>query len=245
MNPISSTGPAFTVETVKQYLKLHGVTAKSGAKLHSYSKTLALTYGSIAAALLLKHLAFCVRKSRPGADGVQRTIRSSAEISAHYCYLTVSTIAATLGRLPVTVLRRKRTKNRKTGALSTAYSFVDVGAMTAADSDLVYFDPTDAEKYGLHEAILLHWLGFRIRKGQEKNPLFRYHPVSATDLAPKLGISRASLSRAIKNLVTLKVWERNPQRNGKLSEYGINRHPPGLALTAPLLNPGNGALTPG
>jgi len=243
MNANTSNPMGFTIEQARQYLMQGRALASDSVKPHSYSKTLALEHGSIAAALLLKYLEFCVRKSRPGADGIQRIIRSSAEISAHYPYLTASTIAAILKRIPEGVLRRKRAKSRKTGALSSVYSFADPLFKKSANSDLVYFLPTDAEKHGLHEAVLLHWLRFRIRKKAEKGNPSLYHAVSGTELAPTLGISRASISRAIRNLVDQGVLERNPKRNGKLSEYGIKPPPPAVALTLPVLNPGNGALT--
>ena len=245
MNTNTSNPMGFSIEQARQYLMQGRAAPTVSRKLHSYSKALALKYGSISAALILKYLAYCVRKSRPGADGSQRTIRSGAEISAQYPYMSASTIAATLQRIPNEVLWRQKTKSRKTGAQSTAYSFADPEVRKTAESDLAFFDPKEAKAHGVHEAILLHWLRNQIKLNMLKATFSGYRQVSATELAPKLCISRASISRAIKNLVEQGVLERNPKRNGKLSEYRINAPPPALALNPPVLNPGNGALTSG
>lgn len=187
---------------------------------HGYSRVVAEKYG-IPAALVLKYLEYRISKSPLAHDGKQWHCQSIAEIATHYPYLSASSIHAALQSIPETHLLRRKIRSHKTRAVTSIYAFADQAFQAQVKSELIYFRPQDAVAFGLHEAVIIHFLQHRIRVKRKKNPDYRFHPVSPIDLAERLKISRASISRAIKSLVEAGVLERNPERSGKLPEYAF------------------------
>lgn len=232
MSTIPISAPPFTVEQARAYLARNEKLATKGPTDHAYSKVIASRY-TITAALILKYLAYCVRK-RPVKEGRQWITRSAEQISAQYPYLSTSAISDTLRRLCPDVLLRERRFNRTTGSLSTAYAFANPALMAEVGRDLIYFNPGVATRLGIHEAIVLHRLQFLMRKRGEREPGFRYLRVPVTETAEKLGPSTASVSRALDTLVARGELMRNPNPAGKYPEFCLGSGEPPAQVPPPV-----------
>ena len=205
---------------------------------HAFSRVVAQEYGIIAA-LVLKYLAFRIGKSRVVFNDRQWHCQSVAELQTHYPYLSDSAIHAALQKVPDTVLLRRSVKNRWTNARSTSYAFANTSLTSRLNADLLYFSSDHAVRYGVHEAILLHKIEHWLRERRKRDPNYRFHPMPPKELSEKLLISRASISRALKNLVEKGVLEKNPNPRGKVPSYTLNSTTDlDRALASPVLNSG-------
>lgn len=214
--PEQSTG-----QQANQYLVAtpSGTARKSND--HAFSRVVAQEYG-ITAALVLKYLAYRIGKSRVVFNDRQWHCQSVANIRTHYPYLSPSAIHAALQKVPDNVLLRRSVKNRWTSARSTSYTFADPNLTNRLNADLLYFSSDHAVQYGVHEAILLHKIEHWLRERRKKQYDYRFHPMPPQELSEKLLISRASISRALKNLVGKGVLEKNPNPKGKVPSYALN-----------------------
>jgi len=210
-----------TVEETKAFLS-GKIGLKQMRKDHGYSSVVAEQYG-IPAALVLKYLEFRISKSSVAADGRQWHCESLADIARHYPYLSASSIHAALRSVPETRLSRRKIRSRKTRAFTSIYAFADQEFQTQVKSALIYFSPQHASDFGLHEAVVIHHLEHRFRLKRRKNAEFRFLSVSPTELAERLKISRASISRAINVLVEAGVLEKKPERSARFPEYSFSQ----------------------
>ena len=206
-------------------------------KDHAYSKPLAARYGTTAA-VVLKYLYFCVRKSRKtDKQGRQMTVKSLQQIARQYPYLSESAIHEALKGVPPELLIRTKSWSRSTCARSSAYAFsADLGS--AVDEQLVYFSPTIAESHGVSAATVLHRIQYEIRMRRKERKVYTFHPVSATELAGRLGLSRATVGRAIRTLVDKGFIRANPKPQGRMTEYELVERPaqPAAAVTTAAQN---------
>lgn len=232
MSTMPTKAPVFSVAEARAYMARKDKLAIKEPTDHAYSKVTADRHG-IPAALILKYLAHCVRK-RPVEDGRQWFTRSAEQISAQYPYLSTSAISDTLRRLSPDVLLRKRRFNRATGSLSTAYAFGDPALMAEVGRDLVYFNPGVATRLGIHEAIVLHRLQFQLRMRVKGDPRFLFLRVPVTETAEKLGLSTASVSRALNTLVARGELMRNPNPAGKYPEFCLGSGQPPAQVPPPV-----------
>ena len=220
----------YTVEEARQYLNnAIKSNASPKAKDHAYNRYLAKQLG-IPAALIVKYLAFRIRKSKGVENGVQWHCQSVADITRQYPYLSASAVHAVLTKIPPTVLVHKRVKDRRTGALSTSYSIPNSKTFEVVAKDLIYFSADHAKEYGIHEAILLHKIQHWVRLRRRTQPDYRFHPMPQGDLATKLCISRASIARALNNLVAKGALEKKRKAGSKVPGYALS---PALDPTAP------------
>lgn len=232
-NTLQAMQPILTVAQAREHLRLLQLGAPTSAKGadHAYSKTLASRHG-VTAALVLKYLAFCILKSRKlDPEGRQMTVKSLKDIADRYPYLSESTIHDALRKLPDDQLIRTRSFSRKTGAHSTAYAF-GPGLATAANDQLVYFSAKIAEEHGVSAATVLHRMQHEIRLKRRDHIGYRFHPVSPKDMATRIGLSRATVSRALQVLVEKGKIGENTSPQGRRKEYEVLDHQPGPAQTA-------------
>lgn len=216
----ASASPApYTMEDARLFLA-QGRTAPREAKDHGYSPLVAAQFG-IPAALVLKYLLFCASRSTRIDQGIQWHSQSIAEMAARYPYLSPSTVHAALKRIPETHLRRRRRKNRRTRAISTEYAFCNPEFAAQVNARPLFFDPEQAQRFGIHAAVVLHYVEYGIFVRREQQPGYRFHAVTPTEMAEKLGISRASVTRALRALVAGGMLARNPAPSGRFPEYAL------------------------
>ncbi len=238
--PSSKQVGVYSIEDARRFLAMGMVTEREGQD-HGYSPLVAEQFG-IPAALVLKYLSFCASKSKRVDQGIQWYSQSIADIASRYPYLSGSTVHAALKGIPETLLIRRRRKDRRTRAISTEYAFCDSAFETKVNSRPVYFDPAQAQKFGIHAAVVLHYVQNCIRVYRKRQPDYRFHPISPTEVAQKLGISRASINRALSALVEGGMLDKNSTPSGRFPEYGprLSIQPSGASL-----NSGTEALKPG
>lgn len=239
----SSRVGGYTIEDARRFLAegrptTEGKAAAPKGRDHAYAPSVAKDYG-IPAAIVLRYLSFCASKSRRIEHGIQWFRKSIADIARLYPYLSASTVHAALKGIPENLLMRQRRKDRRTRAISTDYAFCDPAFEARVNSWPIFFDPNIAQRFGIHAAVVLHYVQHCINLCREKQPEYRFHPISPKEVGQKLGISRASINRALSALVEGGMLDRNPKPSGRFPEYG------GLSSPGPSgasLNSGNDAL---
>lgn len=187
--------------------------------VHSFSKALAEEHG-ITAAVLLKYLAVRVTRSKNLHKGVLWHYETLDDLAARYPYLSKSALHATLKKLTKKVLLKDRFPKRRNNKTSW-YAFRDLGCAFAAKTKLLYFDAEFAGRFGIHEAILLHNIQYWVKENRKKQPSYEYHEVSPTDLATLLPISRASIARALENLVEQHVLIKDADSRSARPRYKL------------------------
>lgn len=237
--PVTSADgpPAFTVEYARCFMN-RALPAALQRQDHGYSPAVARKYG-IPAALVLRYLSFRASKSKRVEDGIQWHSQSIAEIASHYPYLSASTVHAALKRVPQDFLGRRRRKDRRTRAISTEYAFPDAEFRQEVNGRPIYFKPEHAQRFGIHAAVVLHSLQHAIRVRRYQRMEYHFHPVSLTDMAEALGISRASVARALATLVEGGMLQKHSQSAGRFPEYALT---PASEPHASPANSGNDAL---
>jgi IclR helix-turn-helix domain len=237
--PSSKQVAGYSIDDARRFLAMGRVTKREGQD-HGYSPLVAEQFG-IPAALVLKYLSFCTSKSKRVDQGIQWYSQSIADIASRYPYLSASTVHAALKGIPENLLARRRRKDRRTRAISTEYAFCDQAFEAEVNSRPVYFDPEQAQRFGIHAAVVLHYVQHCIRVYRKRQPDYWFHPISPTEAAQKLGISRASVNRALSALVEGGMLDKNPNPSGRFPEYG-----PRLSLQASgaSLKSGTEALKP-
>lgn len=175
--------------------------------------------------MVLKYLHFCVSKSKlTDKQGRQVTVKSLQQIAQRYPYLSESALYEALKGVPPELLIRTKSWSRSTCARSTAYAF-SADLASAVNEKLVYFSPTIAENHGVSAATVLHRIQYEIRMRRKDRKAYTFHPVSATELAGRLGLSRATVGRAIKTLVDEGYIRANPKPQGRMTEYELVERP--------------------
>lgn len=238
-SPSNSRVDVYTIEDARRFLAQDRTKPREGQD-HGYSPLVAEQYG-IPAAIVLKYLHFRASKSRRIDQGIQWHSQSISDIAMRYPYLSPSTVHAALKGIPEAHLMRRRRKDRRTRAISTEYAFCDAAFAAEVTSRQVYFDPDVAQRFGVHAAVVLHYVQHCIRVYRKKQPGYQFHPIGPTEVAQKLRISRASINRALGDLVEGKMLDKNPKPSGRFPEYGLpsSGEPSGASL-----NPGNDTLKP-
>ena len=85
---------------------------------------------------------------------------------------------------------------------------------------------------GVSAATVLHRIQHEIRLKRKDRIGYRFHPVSPKDLVARLGLSRATISRAVQVLVDKDMLRANPSPQGRRKEYEVVDRPPAPAESA-------------
>ncbi len=186
-------------------------------KAHSFSKVLAKEHGP-QAAILLKYIAYRSRNSTNIREDRQWHYESIDDLAERYPYLSASAIHQTLRRLVPSVLIRSNFNKRRADK-TCWYAFVSMEVAASAERNLLYFDPGHAKAYGIPEALVLHNIRYWLRKHAEKDPKCNLHRTSPTELAKVLPLSRATIARALTNLVDAGAIAKNSSPAGKMPEF--------------------------
>jgi DNA-binding transcriptional regulator YhcF (GntR family) len=168
---------------------------------HSISRNLAAKYG-VNAAIVLAYIGYRIENSKNERDGRRWYYDTLDNIAKHYPYIGRSAIYAAIKRLTskngplITGNYNKKAYDR-----TTWYAFKDTNAAQYLKSKPLYFKVIDAVAFGIVEAVLLSNLAYWINTNQRKNPYYRCHPMSPTELATILPFSRSTIQRALNKLV--------------------------------------------
>ncbi len=219
MTASGQTFPEYTIEEARRFLAEGRARPREGQD-HGYSPLVAQRFG-IPAALVLKYLSFRASKSKRIDQGIQWHSQSIAEIASRYPYLSSSTVHAALKGIPEQYLLRRRRKDRRTRAISTEYAFCDRVFEAQVNARPIYFDPEQAQRFGIHAAVVLHYVQHGIRVGRKRDAKYRFHSVIPTEMAEKLGISRATINRALRALVQGGMLAKNPEPACRFPEYAL------------------------
>lgn len=180
--------------------------ARSRRSEHSLSRTVAAEYG-LAAAVVMKYLAHCIKKSGVERDG-HRWFRVNLDHLAEIIpYFSRSCLADTLQRLSTgeTAPLRIHQANRRGYDRTNNYAFTDPQLAAQTRTHPRYFDPEEAANYGLPAALILHNL--RHWEDEREATGSRWRTVQPGELAKRLPLSPRQARDALKQLVEDGVLE--------------------------------------
>lgn len=167
---------------------------------------MAAEYG-LAAAVVMKYLAHCIKKSGVERDG-HRWFRVNLDHLAEIIpYFSRSCLADTLQRLSTgeTAPLRIHQANRRGYDRTNNYAFTDPQLAAQTRTHPRYFDPEEAANYGLPAALILHNL--RHWEDEREATGSRWRTVQPGELAKRLPLSPRQARDALKQLVEDGVLE--------------------------------------
>ena len=187
---------------------------------------MAAEYG-LAAAVVMKYLAYCISESGVERDG-HLWIRVNLDHMAEKIpYLSRSCLADTLKKLSTgaTAPLLIHQENQRGYDRTNNYAFTDSQLAAQTRTHLRYFDPQEAVTYGLPAALILHNL--RHWEGKRKTTESLWRTVQPGDLAKHLPLSSKQVRDALKKLVTAEVIESRPDpNNASWKQYRVKTgHP--------------------
>lgn len=171
-------------------------------EVHSFSRPFAEQYG-VTSAVLLKHLAYKVGRSKVMREGKAWHYNSANKIQRKLPYLSSSTISATVKSLEtqglVEIDNFNKWKHDK-----TQWYHVTWRIRGEVETDLISFDAEVAEKVGILPAVLhynlYYFIGLQI-KNKVKKPK---QMMSPKELAKHLPFSESAIKKALS-----KLWREN------------------------------------
>jgi len=169
--------------------------------MHSFSLTVAKTYGDVAA-LIFGYLSYKIHRSKHHYDGKQWYYETLEEITKKYPYLKKTTIYDAIRRLTaddgllVTGNYNKRGYDR-----TTWYAFRTKEARQLAGRRLAYFRVEDVYFRDIASAVLLSLIAYMIRENRKTKPDCYAHQMSPTELARILPYGESTIKRKLKKLV--------------------------------------------
>jgi hypothetical protein len=193
----------------------------------------------LAAAVVMKYLAHCIRSSGVEHNGRQWVRVNLGHLAEKISYLSRSCLSETLKKLstgedaPLLIHQ----ENRRSYDRTNNYAFTNPQLMAQVRTQLRYFDPEDAVKYGLPAALILH----NLRYWQSGKPdAESWRTVQPGNLVKHLPLSSKQVRDALKKLVTAGVIESRPDpKNGSWTQYRVKTgHPVNPTTPEPTSNMG-------
>jgi hypothetical protein len=180
--------------------------------IHYFPRALAIKYG-VREAIVLRLLAYKVRRSRNIQDGKKWYYQSVAKLAkAYFPYLPASTLSAILRRLT----RNKAIEignYNKWSADKTQWFHVPQEISDETERHLIRFDVNVAKVHGLPAAVLIENFRHQSKRAAvRKKGLFDGIEMFPQQLSQLLPFSEATIKRALKVLIVENYLFRHPQR---------------------------------
>jgi len=191
-------------------------------KYPSFSRSFARDH-SVNAAVILKYLAYKVRRSNNWHDEKQWYYGSTKALQKQFPYISASAIDANIRKMGKTSMLEIGNYNLWTQD-KTRWFHVPKEFRNAVESDLIKFDSDDAGYHGITAAVLLHnlryWIRRKLKKSQDTDVVHEMSPSALSKIKPTTGRSilpfsestiKATLKTLVEKGVILKTSETKPE----------------------------------
>jgi hypothetical protein len=198
-------------------------------KIYGFSRSLTMGTGNNGGirftpneAVVLRHLAYKIRRSKNPRDGRTWFYISAADLARKFPWIAAKTMSAILKRLAANGVVIRSSYNRRPGDRTMWYS-MDEGWLDRAEQDLIYFRDSDAERFGFCEAVLLHNLTYWLGNGKQKTTdvAERRHAMRPTELSRHIPFSIATIKRALGRLENEGAIMGYPNNEKRCRDYAL------------------------